>query len=119
MAFPIEMTCVVRDLQKRASSGETAQTIQSMERHKIDKTMSELTMDWCFALFVSTFITFICLSNATFYCPLRETATTKLDARNKNYYECPGHLPKHYTECCNDNRCCPSLTTSIYEIDQK
>ena len=112
------MTCVVRDLQKRASSGETAQNTV-VWKGKIDKTMSELTMKCCLALFVSTFLTLICLSNATTYCPLRETATTKLDARNKNYYECPGPNPKHHTECCYDNRCCPSLTTSIYEIDQK
>ena len=79
--------------------------------------MSESAMN-CFLLSIYTFIAFISLTNAT-YCPLRETAVTKLDARNKNYYECPGQWPKAYTECCNDNRCCPSLTTSIYEIDQK
>ncbi|CAG2104530.1 unnamed protein product [Medioppia subpectinata] len=73
----------------------------------------------CFVLLIFTFFAYLSVSNAITYCPLRETATTKLDAtKTKNYYECPGHLPKHYSECCNDNRCCPSLTTSIYEIDQ-
>lgn len=63
---------------------------------------------------------YISFSNATVYCPLKETATTKLETtKTRNYYECPGLLPKHYNECCNDNRCCPSHFTSIYEIDQK
>ncbi|XP_054163903.1 uncharacterized protein LOC128961669 [Oppia nitens] len=76
-------------------------------------------MNYCFPLFLLTFLSYLSNCMAVNYCPLRETATTKLDAlRSKNFYECPGNLPKHYSECCNDNKCCPSLTTSIYEIDQ-
>jgi hypothetical protein len=65
-------------------------------------------------------LSYISICFATVYCPLKETPNTKLEVtRNKNYYECPGLHPKHYIECCNDNRCCSQHFTRIYEIDQK